>query len=303
MKKSLGTLLLIFVLSLALMVTGCARQEQGPADQGQEGEENVVAKFNGRIIGIEPGAGLMAATETVIEEYGLNQYQLVDGSSAIMTASLADAIRNNEWVIVTGWTPHWKFARWDLKYLEDPKGIYGGDEQIHTLVRQGLEEDMPEVYAFLDNFNWELEDMQQVMVWNAEEGADFYENALRWIEENEEKVNSWIPEEEASEKGRVRLIFVEWDSEIASTYVVQAVLQEKMGYTVELISVDAGAMYQGLAAGDADGMVAAWLPTTHGHYVEQIQDRVVDLGVNLDGTRIGLVVPAYVTIDSIEELQ
>jgi len=62
-------------------------------------------------------------------------------------------------------------------------------------------------------------------------------------------------------------------------------------------------MYQGLASGDADGMVAAWLPTTHGHYLDAIKDDVVDLGVNLDGTKIGWVVPSYVTIDSIEDLQ
>ena len=62
-------------------------------------------------------------------------------------------------------------------------------------------------------------------------------------------------------------------------------------------------MYQGLAFGDADAMVAAWLPTTHGHYVDAIADKIEDLGVNLDGTKIGWVVPSYVTIDSIEDLQ
>ena len=37
-----------------------------------------------------------------------------------MTAALKSAIANDEEIAVTGWTPHWMFARWDLKYLDDP---------------------------------------------------------------------------------------------------------------------------------------------------------------------------------------
>ncbi len=149
-------------------------------------------KFDGKIIGIDPGAGVMSTTEKVLEEYKIDNMELMVGSGATMTAALSDAIRQNQWLVVTGWSPHWKFARWDLKYLEDPKNIYGGEEKIHTIVRKGLKEEMPEVYNFLDNFQWSLEDMQQVMVWNSEEGAKPYDNAKRWIEENEEKVQAWL---------------------------------------------------------------------------------------------------------------
>lgn len=149
-------------------------------------------KFDGKIIGIDPGAGMMAKTEQILEEYKLDQMELMVGSGATMTAALADAIKQNKWVVVTGWTPHWKFAKWDLKYLEDPKTIYGGEEEIRTFVRTGLREEMPEVYSFLDKFNWSLNDMQQVMIWNREEGANPYENAKRWIAQNEEKVQGWL---------------------------------------------------------------------------------------------------------------
>lgn len=294
-KLSIG---LVTLLVLSLLVAGCG------GDKGaSKGEATTVDKFQGRIIGIEPGAGLMSASEEAIKEYGLSEYTLMDGSSATMTAALAEAIANEEWVIVTGWTPHWKFAAWDLKYLEDPKNVFGGDEQIHTLVRKGLDADMPDVYALLDNFNWTPDDMAALMVSNSQEGADEYANAVSWIEANADKVAEWMPEDISADKGTVTLIYVPWDSEIASTNVVTAVLREKMGYDVNLLEVDAGAMYQGLASGDADAMVAAWLPTTHGHYVDAIRDNIVDLGVNLDGTRIGWVVPSYVTIDSIEDLQ
>lgn len=150
-------------------------------------------KFNGKIIGIDPGAGIMSKTEKVLEEYNLENMELIEGSGATMTAALANAIKRDEWVVVTGWTPHWKFAQWDLKYLEDPKNVFGGAEQIHTIVRKGLKEDMPEVYHVLDNFEWTPEDMQQVMVWNREQGAKPYESAKRWINENPEKVKSWLP--------------------------------------------------------------------------------------------------------------
>jgi glycine betaine/proline transport system substrate-binding protein len=50
---------------------------------------------------------------------------------------------------------------------------------------------MPEVYAFLDKFNWTLADIGQVMAWNAE-GSDPNESARRWVRENPEKVNSWL---------------------------------------------------------------------------------------------------------------
>jgi glycine betaine/proline transport system substrate-binding protein len=151
-----------------------------------------IDKFDKQIIGIDPGAGLMSKTEQVMKDYKLDQFKLVEGSGATMAAVLGDAIKENKWVVVTGWTPHWKFSRWKLKYLKDPKNIYGGEEHISTIVRKGLKADMPEVYKILDNFSWTAADMEKIMVWNEEKGADPYENAKRWIKENPDKVNKWL---------------------------------------------------------------------------------------------------------------
>jgi len=103
---------------------------------------DVVDKFGGRIVGIDPGAGIMTRTEQAIEEYDLD-YELVASSSASMAAELSRAIESGEWVVVTGWSPHWKFGRWDLKFLDDPKGVYGGAEDIVTLARKDLKTDDP----------------------------------------------------------------------------------------------------------------------------------------------------------------
>ncbi|MBK1724248.1 glycine betaine ABC transporter substrate-binding protein [Thiocystis violacea] len=150
-------------------------------------------RFDGKIIGIDPGAGLMSKTELVVKDYGLDDMKLVEGTGPIMTAVLGDAIKDKEWVVVTGWTPHWMFAKDDLKYLDDPKGIYGGEEEIHTIVRKGLKEDMPEVYTVLDKFHWTPDQMAELMIWNQEKRSDPYKNARRWVEENADTVETWKP--------------------------------------------------------------------------------------------------------------
>jgi len=150
------------------------------------------AKFNGKIIGIDPGAGLMAATEKVIKLYGLNKMRLMEGSGAIMTASLANAYKRKEWVVVTGWSPHWKFARWSLKYLDDPKKVYGEAELIQTIVHKDLKKNKPEVYSFLKRFKWPENGLQLVMGWNTQDGADPYENAKRYLKEYPDVVKQWL---------------------------------------------------------------------------------------------------------------
>ncbi|OMF38920.1 glycine/betaine ABC transporter [Paenibacillus sp. FSL H8-0548] len=144
------------------------------------------------IIGIEPGAGLMMATDKVMDEYNLrDKWTLLESSSAAMTQQLQKAYANKEPIIVTGWTPHWMFAKMDLKYLEDPKNVYGGAEQIHTMARKNLNTDLPEAYAFLDKFNWTPDDMAEVMI-QIQDGATPEAAAKAWVEANAEKVDTWI---------------------------------------------------------------------------------------------------------------
>jgi glycine betaine/proline transport system substrate-binding protein len=144
-----------------------------------------------QIIGIEPGAGVMMTTEAAMDAYGLTDWTLVESSSAAMASELLKAYQEERPIIVTGWTPHWKFAKMELKYLEDPLGVYGGDERIHTIVRKGLDQDHPDAYQFLDRFYWTPDDMAQVMV-DIQEGMEAEEAARKWIEANGDKVDAWV---------------------------------------------------------------------------------------------------------------
>lgn len=149
--------------------------------------------FDGEIIGIDAGAGIMAATERALEEYGLD-YKLLTGSGPTMTAALSKAIEANKPIVVTGWAPHWKFAKWDLKVLEDPKGVYGEAENLHKYARLGLEEDMPEVVDFLKKFKMNEAQLGDLMGKIEEGNGEPLDIAKEWMNENQDLINSWIAE-------------------------------------------------------------------------------------------------------------
>jgi glycine betaine/proline transport system substrate-binding protein len=151
------------------------------------------ADLAGRIVGIEPGTGIMRATRRAIDAYRLDGFRLVEGTEASMAEALSEAVRRQEWIVVTGWTPHWMFGRWSLRFLDDPKGIYGHGGDIHTLARRGLREDMPKVYRLLDRFHWRGDELDQLMVWiRSDSQHDPYAQALRWLRTHPQRANEWL---------------------------------------------------------------------------------------------------------------
>lgn len=150
-------------------------------------------KFKNEIIGIEEETGLMTKTKEVMQKYNLqDEFDLIKGSDATMIEKLKKAIEEQEWIVITAWTPHWIFARWDLKYLQDTKEIYGDKEFIGTVVRQGLRTDMPSVYNFFNKFYWDASNLKDCMCKLYEKDNTPQEAARNWIEENEKLVETWL---------------------------------------------------------------------------------------------------------------
>ncbi len=89
-------------------------------DQYDRRTECAQRTFQNEIIGIDIGASLMNLTEKAVDEYGL-QLALMPSSGPTMTAFLQKSVEHNDWIVVTGWTPHWMFSRYDLKFLKTVK--------------------------------------------------------------------------------------------------------------------------------------------------------------------------------------
>lgn len=146
--------------------------------------------FAGRIVGIDAGSGVMLKTDQAIKDYGLD-YKLLASSGSAMTAELARSIRSQKPIAVTGWIPHWMFAKWQLRFLEDPKGVYGAAEHVDNIANPGLEAKAPTVVAFLKKFSWQPSEIGEVML-AIEEGAKPAEAAQKWVSEHPERVQEWL---------------------------------------------------------------------------------------------------------------
>ena len=119
-------------------------------------------------------------------------------------------------------------------------------------------------------------------------------------EEGEADPDSPTPSAQTTE---VRLVYLDWADGIALTRLAEVILEDELGVRVQTsLKADDAALFAELAAGGADAFAGAWLPMSHGPEMQDNTETVVDLGAVNAHARLGLAVPAYVTIDSIAEL-
>ncbi|MER1990735.1 MAG: glycine betaine ABC transporter substrate-binding protein, partial [Solibacillus isronensis] len=113
--KTLG---LTIGMSAALLLAACG-DDTGSSDNSNNVTASIGEQVDYKIIGIEPGAGITGLSHDTLEQYeNLEGWTLQESSTAGMIGTLEQAIRNEDPVIVTGWTPHWMFSAYDLKFLE-----------------------------------------------------------------------------------------------------------------------------------------------------------------------------------------
>jgi glycine betaine/proline transport system substrate-binding protein len=148
-------------------------------------------KLNGTIQGIDPGAGLMRASTKAIQDYSLNGYNLRPASAVAMIAALSRAENQKNWIVVTGWSPHTMFAKWKLRYLEDPKGVMGGSEGVHVLTRKGFSQEYPRAAAFFRQYKISNEDLEKVMA-KAEASKDYDGAVADYVTSHSAEISDWV---------------------------------------------------------------------------------------------------------------
>lgn len=148
--------------------------------------------FKKKIVGIDAGSGVMLKTDQAIKDYDLEGYKLQASSGAAMIAELTRAEEKHESIAVTGWVPHWMFAKWKLRFLEDPKGVYGAAETVDSVGSKGLEKKAPEVAAFLKKFSWNSKDEIGEVMLAIQDGAKPEVAAKDWVAKHPDRVAEWV---------------------------------------------------------------------------------------------------------------
>ncbi|MFI8337090.1 glycine betaine ABC transporter substrate-binding protein [Pseudomonas taetrolens] len=147
--------------------------------------------FKKKIVGIDAGSGVMLKTDEAIKDYDLTGYKLQASSGAAMTSELGRAYAKKDPIAVTGWVPHWMFAKWKLRFLDDPKGVYGAAETVNSIGSKGLEAKAPEVANFLQKFSWNSKDEIGEVMLAIQEGAKPEAAAKEWVAKHPQRVAEW----------------------------------------------------------------------------------------------------------------
>ena len=146
-------------------------------------------KFGNKIIGIEPGAGLMRDTADAVSAYDL-KLQLVEGSTAGMIAALKSAVDRQEWIAVTLWEPSWMVSKFDTKYLQDPKGVFPPPQTYYWIGQKGFSEEYPHAREIIASVYVPLADITAI---NAEvsEGKSMDQAVADWTASHADLIKRW----------------------------------------------------------------------------------------------------------------
>ncbi|MDV2581358.1 glycine betaine ABC transporter substrate-binding protein [Alkalibacillus haloalkaliphilus] len=157
--------------------------------------EGRAEEFDGEIVTIGEGAGIVELTYDVMEEenYNLDGFEVTPTSEAAMLGVMNSKIDNEEPFIITGWRPHSMFAQHDLKFLEDTEGHFQYDN-VYVLSYQGIEDqpEYEEAYDILSQWSIDVDDLEEMMYDYENNDVDFEDSAAEWIEENRDTVDEWI---------------------------------------------------------------------------------------------------------------
>lgn len=154
--------------------------------------------FDRTIHCIEPGSGADAVVQKAIERdlYGLAAWRVIASSTEAMLTQVRRSISRSEPIVFCAWRPHWMNIAFDLRYLDDPLGHWGGagDTRVYTLARRGLQSDHPRLAAFLKNFRIDAATQSAWIHAYAQQERDLEDIAREWIDAQAEQIEQWWSE-------------------------------------------------------------------------------------------------------------
>lgn len=146
-------------------------------------------KFGNKIIGIEPGSGLMREAAAAVKAYGLKP-KLVEGSTAAMSAAVKSATDRKEWVVATVWEPSEFMKKYDLKFLKDSKAVFAPAQSYYWIANKGFSAKYPQARELIAGVYLPLDDNNEINL-AVSQGKKLDEVMKGWFADNADLMKRW----------------------------------------------------------------------------------------------------------------
>jgi glycine betaine/proline transport system substrate-binding protein len=143
--------------------------------------------------------------EALVANLNLNYKVVYAGSEAALITAFRQAESARTPLLGYFYDPQWFLSEVPLVKVELPEYTEGCDAdpekiacdypeyELNKIVRADFEKEGGPGYQLIKNFTWTNDDQNIVAKYIAEDGMSPEEAAKKWIGENEDKVQSWLP--------------------------------------------------------------------------------------------------------------
>ena len=168
------------------------------ADAGVKSLADLAAnkdKFAGKMFGIESGNDGNRIMQGFIDDAknNLGGWTVVESSEAGMLTEAEKAIKNNEWIVFLGWTPHPVMGGMKLAYLSGVESAGFGAASVYTNTRAGWAAECPNAAKLVSNMKFTVSQVSDtIMSPVLKDGKDPKAVAADWIKGNADTVTAWL---------------------------------------------------------------------------------------------------------------
>lgn len=154
-------------------------------------------KVGYKIYGLGPGASGNALVQKMIDknEFGTQDFKLVQSSEAGMLVEVNRAIRQHRWIVFLGWEPHPMNTQMDIKYLSGGDDVFGpnyGGAIVYTLTQAGYATRCPNAARLVSNLKFNLGMENQIMELIMTDKKEPDVAAKDWLKKNPAVLAQWL---------------------------------------------------------------------------------------------------------------